>query len=313
MGLDCAAANALLCWRMSGRLYLVLPLLAAVMYALSVACFKRAAAEGAGVARTSFVSNIMMCLIFLPMLAMGDKPIDWALVHQPIIVGLFFFSGQMVTFIAIRTGDVSLITPLLGTKVIFVAICAWLINRTELGVEMWIAAVLTWLAVIMLGMSDRKPGRRLSLTSFYALISALLFALCDSFFQEWADGIGGFPFIGLLFLTMGVSSVFLVPLFREPLNTLPKPAWKWIWIGGAFASLQALFMATAIGFFHDATGVNVIYSSRGLWALAVVWFVGHWFGNVEKHVTPPRAMLWRLGGTILTTIAILLTVFSKRG
>ena len=298
---------------MFDRLYLVLPLIAAVMYSFSAVCFKRAASEGAGAARSSFVSNLMMCLLFLPMLWMGEGSPDWSLIHRPIIVGLLFFCGQIFTFIAIRTGDVSLVTPLLGTKVIMVAVFAWLINRTPLGPGMWVAAVLTWIAVVMLGLSDMKPGQRFSLASLNALVSALFFSLCDSFFQEWADDLGPPRFIGTSFLAVGVASFLLIPTFREPLRSLTRPAWKWVAIGGVFASLQALFMATAIGFFKDATGVNVVYSSRGLWALAVVWFVGHWFGNVEKRETPRRAMIWRLGGTILTTIAILLAVFSKRG
>jgi len=61
----------------------------------------------------------------------------------------------------------------------------------------------------------------------------------------------------------------------------------------------------AVGYFGDAAGTNVVYSSRGIWSIALVWFVGHWFANFEKEVGP-RTLLMRLVGAMLILSAIVL-------
>ena len=66
-------------------------------------------------------------------------------------------------------------------------------------------------------------------------------------------------------------------------------------------------MLFAIGAFGDATAVNVVYSSRGLWSVLAVWWIGHWFQNDEQHLGPAvlRLRLWG-AGLMLAAIALVL-------
>ena len=59
----------------------------------------------------------------------------------------------------------------------------------------------------------------------------------------------------------------------------------------------------AISLFGKATEVNVIYSTRGLWSVVAVWWIGHWFKNREQHL-PRAVLLRRLAGAILLTAAV---------
>jgi hypothetical protein len=70
-------------------------------------------------------------------------------------------------------------------------------------------------------------------------------------------------------------------------------------------------MGIALAFFNDPTGVNIIYSTRGMWSLALVWFAGSWFGNPERSSAGPRAMAWRFAGTSLITAAVILAVIAR--
>ena len=67
-------------------------------------------------------------------------------------------------------------------------------------------------------------------------------------------------------------------------------------------------MAYVLGVHGDATAVNIVYSSRGLWSVAAVWLIGHWFSNTEGEVGGP-AMRRRLMGALLMLAAIGLVIF----
>jgi hypothetical protein len=53
-------------------------------------------------------------------------------------------------------------------------------------------------------------------------------------------------------------------------------------LGVGLLALQSLILISAIGYFSDAAGLNVVYSSRGVWSVLVVWLVGHWFSVHER-------------------------------
>ena len=62
-----------------------------------------------------------------------------------------------------------------------------------------------------------------------------------------------------------------------------------------------------VGLFGDATAMNVVYSARGVWSVAAVWLIGHWFANTEAELGG-NVFRYRLGGAALMTAAIVLIV-----
>ena len=99
----------------------LLPLIAAIIYAIGALVVKRAAELGVGMWRTAFVANVVGALVFLPLLLFeGTTRLE--LWWQPVIAGLAFTIGQALTFTAMDKGDVSVATPVLGLKILFVAV-----------------------------------------------------------------------------------------------------------------------------------------------------------------------------------------------
>ncbi len=47
---------------------------------------------------------------------------------------------------------------------------------------------------------------------------------------------------------------------------------------------------------------------RGLWSLALVWCVGHWLKNTERHAVGGRRMTARLVGALLILLAVVLAI-----
>ncbi len=165
--------------------FLLFPLGSALGYALSALFLKRAMEEGAGVLRTGFVANVTTGLLFLPILfwAEGDLwEVTW---HVPAITGVFFFLGQTFTILALRKGDVSVATPLMGSKVIFVAAISVILLPEPVQISWWIAAMLAFWSVWLLRVGRPADRNRLLVSIAFALLSAFSLAVCDVLVQRY--------------------------------------------------------------------------------------------------------------------------------
>lgn len=150
--------------------------------------------------------------------------------------------------------------------------------------------------------------------------------MTDVLIQTWASGFGTFNFLSMLFAALAVESLLVLPLlgFRarpgtEDLPILraaaaslaaPRGAWRWIALATALSAIQAVLVAGSIARWRDAAGVNVVYGTRGLWSLALVWWAGSWFGNAERRESGPRVLAARALGAALILSAVVLALRS---
>jgi drug/metabolite transporter (DMT)-like permease len=196
----------------------------------------------------------------------------------------------------------------LGTKVIFVALLTVAITREPLSAPLWIASALTMAATALLGGGKTAAGREAFARSLgYGFPAAAAFALTDVFAQTWAPAWGFGRFAPVMFLVVAVCSFALVPKFRAPLWELPPRTWRWLIPGAVVLSAQAFGIAFAIMTYGEATLVNILYASRGLWTVLLVWGIGHWFENGERGLGR-AVMLRRLAGAGLLVVAVFLAV-----
>ena len=118
-------------------------------------------------------------------------------------------------------------------------------------------------------------------------------------------------FISTMAWIVGIYSIIHGLFIKSPLPKFPKASSKWVWISNFLLTSQALMMAIALAFFNDATNVNIVYGSRGLWGIVLVWMLGSKMG-LQESSRRPGTMIWRLIGAILLTIAIVLAVAEQR-
>ncbi len=285
---------------------LFIPLFSAVGYAFAALMLKRATEGGAGAWRVSFLTNWVLASIFsLLWLLPSDHPATATHVSHAIISGVIFFVGQVFTFLALSRGDVSVATPVLGSKVVFVALFSVALGAAAITPTMWAAVGLTALATALLGSGGGAAKRDALFRSLlYGFSAAAAFALTDVLQQRWVKAWGFSHYAATMFLTVALLSLGLIPFFRGSLRALPAAAWRWTLTGGTVLSLQALGIAWSI-ITIGATTTNVLYNSRGVWSVALVWTVGHWFGNAER--AQGRAVMFRrLAGSALLLAAIAL-------
>jgi len=287
--------------------HLFLPLASSVVYVTAVLLLKRSAAYGVGVWRTAFVSNVAMGLFFAPLWLLGGAGRPAAELWQPILAGVLFFFGQIFTFKALQGGDVSVVTPVLGLKVVLVAFFSVVLLTEPVPFKWWVAAGLSTVAIALLNRADGRPRGRIGRTVVESALAAACFAATDVLTQKWTPAWGVGRFLPPMFAVVAVLSAGFVPFFSAPLRTVPRAAWPWLLGGSVALAAQAANMAIALGVFGDATAVNIVYASRGLWSVLAVWWVGHWFRNEEQKLGP-AVLRSRLTGAGLMLAAIALVM-----
>ncbi|WP_309397689.1 DMT family transporter [Cerasicoccus maritimus] len=289
------------------HLHYLLPAFAGAVYALSSMFCKRALQEGSGALRLSFVANVCLFLGFAPLTLIPGEPPDWSQLHWPIMAGTGFFIGNFLTFMAIKYGDVSVQAPMMGTKVVFVAAFSVIMGAGPVPLTWWIGAGLTAIAIFLLSFSDWSNRRAILKTAVLALAASAVFGLTDVLVMKHAGGFSPGWFLALVAGVLALESLLLIPCFEGRLRDTPRKAWPWILGGAALMSMQAVSLGSGLAFWGDATALNIIYSSRGLWSIVFVWGIGSLFANREREAGN-KVMGRRMAGALMLVAAIALVL-----
>lgn len=290
---------------------------AAVIYTLGVLLLKRSTEYQPGPWRTTLLCNLVAAAVFAPMWWWAEPIVDYSLLWQPFLVALFFVIGQTFVVLAVTQGDVSLATPILGLKILFVTLILLVFADQIPTVWIWPASILAILAVACLsyqgGNGLTRPvddqtkfwGGRIGLTAALSLIAALAYAIFDSMIQVWAPAFTVATFLPIVMVFGALISLAMIPKLEGSFASISRAAWPWLIGGSILTGLQSVFLTYAIGTWGQAAQANVVYSSRGLWSVIAVATVGRIFSRTEFEA-PRSVKTMRLVGAILITLAIAL-------
>ena len=100
-------------------------------------------------------------------------------------------------------------------------------------------------------------------------------------------------------------SLSLKPFFRGGIKTLPRTAWKWIYISGFMMALQCLFLAIFLAFTGKAAEGNTAYSTRGLWSVLLPLIIA---SQLQRTDTKMSRSTWirRIVGASIMSLSIYL-------
>jgi len=284
-----------------------LPLSSAILYVIGALLLRRAADYGVGFWRTTFVANLISAAVFSCLWCLGGT-FHAELLWQPAIVAILFVVGSVLNFVSLDRGDVSLATPVLGIKIVLVAIIAALVTGEWGRANVWIGAFLSTTAIALLNWTSGTRHHHVTLTILAAGSSAACFALFDVLVQKWSGAWGVGRFAPTMLAFVAIFSTATMARFPAPLSTIDRAAWPWLLGGSLVLAMQAMLFVSYVSIFQNATAANIIYSSRGLWSVALVWLIGHWFGNTERQLGA-GIIRWRLVGAALMLVAILMILF----
>lgn len=281
-----------------------IPLYSALVYALASLLYKQAIEEG-GALRIQVVMHWVWILAFTPLLFLHKGPVNWQVVPAAIIVGVFFFIGATCTSFAIRLGALSVVTPVMGAKVVFVAIIASIILGDSIPASWWLGAILCTIAVFTL-----NPPRKKALFGDWrpvclALGASASYACADVTTQGWINKLGLPLFVYIAALVCTLLCTCLIPFFKAPLSELSRKCVIKTSVAAVLISSQFLCLIYFFAISGSATLGNILYSTRALWAVILVWIIGRWFGNHES-AAGKKALLLRLTGSSLLIVAIVI-------
>jgi drug/metabolite transporter (DMT)-like permease len=292
-------------------LHLLFPLASGLLFVAAALSLKRASQGRAGLWRSTFVMNVIVAACFAVLLAdpagkagPGPRP-AW----QAALIAALFFGGQAFTMLALSRGDVSVATPVVGTKVVFVAFFATLLVGDRLLVDYWVSAGMSVLGICLLNLGGDAGGRHhhLALTVASSLAAAACFGLFDVLVRMYAPAWGVGRLLPAVMALAAVMSLALWPAFEGPLRDIPLPARGPLLLGSLFLGVQAVMLVRTLGLYPDTVRINVVYNTRGLWGVLGVWAVGHWWGNTERHAGR-AAFFCRAAGAALMLGAIVVAV-----
>lgn len=286
-------------------MHLFMPLISSLLYVTAALFFKQAAARGVGPWRTALCCNGFTAIAFLALWPLGGTFPGFALLWQPLIAAVLFVGGQVLTFLALDKGDVSIATPVLGVKLILVAFFTTLLLSTSVRPGLWVAAALSVLGIALLHRGPSKQQAHVGRTILLALLAGASYALFDVLVMKWAPAWGAGRFPPITMLLSGLLSLGFIPLFKAPLRAISRDQARSLIWGCLFMAAQAMVLISALAIYQDGTAMNVIYNLRGLWSVAAVWLVGHRFGNFEKQ-HGKETFRWRLAGAVALSAAVVL-------
>jgi len=285
---------------------MALAVCSALIYTGGSLFLKAAIERGATANQVNAYTNIIMTLIVQPLWLFDNPGIANAPLWQPALCGTLFFIGQIFTFAALTRGDVSLATPLLGTKIILVTLFNALIFSTPVSLRWWIAALIASAAIALIaGGLPHTHRRAVGITVLCSLAAATFYSFTDALIQHWGTSFDSFAFVATGFGVTGFLTAVCFPLWDRKAFHPIRAAIPALVGGGVLFGVQVTGFFFAIVLTRDATLANVLYSTRSIWSVVAAWLGGHLLGLRDTEVGP-RVMTRRLCGAVLLFAAILL-------
>ena len=227
----------------------------------------------------------------------------------------FYLLGQTSLFAALKRVEASRMAPLLGLKIVMLAVIVSFVLGHVLDTRQWLAVALSVAAAVML-----QVGRgAVPIGAFgFVLSCCLSFAISDIFIIRLIDGLqagamtssvaisrlhaGGLA----MALTYGLCGLLFVPLV-----VALRPYTRTDWV--AAAQYASAWLLSMVGLYccFGLVGVvfgNILQSTRGVMSVALGAALAH-FGWHELEQRVDRVtLLRRLAAALLMTAAIALYV-----
>lgn len=285
-----------------------LPFFAAAFYCISVAFIKLSSSSGKFSASSVLViNNIISGLVFIPQLFWGEPVKDWGLVWQPLLAGAFCALGNIATFLCAQKGELSLMTPIMGVKILIVLLLSHIFLSSALSASFWVSGIVCCVAVFIMGYSHKTfESNRLKITIFLALCACSSYAACDICIQKYAPNFTVPQMLALCTIMMPVSIIPYIPKFFKQIRVAGMRCISFGVLAGIFMVFECYLMFLSIVGSVGAALCNILYNTRGIMAVIMVLILGRYFGEL-KELSQASAMRRGLGALmILVAVFIVL-------
>jgi len=278
--------------------------------------------RGEGASRDLLImSHVLMgavSLVLLPLLWPAEG-INWSRTIYPLVMtALFYLLGQMGLMMALKHAEASRISPLLGLKVVVLALLATAFTlpqaRGGLSMLQWGAVVLCVVAAFLLtNTGGRLKGKAIAATMFACVAYAASdwhIALLSQVIVETTSQKALAPVLGaaLCYSLCGVGGLAFLPMLRVRKAAAWRDAapYSAAWLAAMFA------LFTCFALVGPVLG-NILQSTRGLISIGMGSMIaarGH--HHIEARTTRDVFIRRLLAGTLMFAAIVLYVLGRNR-
>ena len=243
-------------------------------------------------------------MVIIPFVDFQNPAGHWA---DILLVGAPFALGHYCFVQANRYGDASFVVPMMGLKVFFVALFAAIWLDEVYSPWVYIGASGSVVGVFLLNGGKRRASPAALLL---VLTNCALYAATDIFIVRlFRAGFSAYEVMVYLFIG---GALFMLPLAAIVLRgkwRVNRPFMGGLTLFGVGQAGGGILLMMSFGMAQKATMVNIVQSSRGLFAVAAVYMISR-FGIKGLEVLNRRQYLTRGMGSALIAGSIVLALIA---
>ena len=256
------------------------------------------------------VSHILMGVVSVILAAFlwPDNMLEFK-IYGPSLLGtaLFYFVAQGCLFLALKRTEASRLSPMLGSKIILLAMISVLFLGQTFTLFQWMAICFSFLAAVLLTSAGSRTPKIailwISMTCLGYCLSDINIVKLVAHFETDMGLIQASLFsTALCYIVCGILSIIMLFILRHTTPAMWKDAipFSILWY------MAMLFLFVCFGSIGAVHG-NIIQSTRGIISVVLAAFVSLMgFHRIEQKVTR-RVFVKRICAAALMTAAV--TIF----
>ena len=291
---------------------ILFPFFSAALYCISITLAKYATrAETFSGISMLVMNNILSGLVFIPAIFFDSTMPDWSIVWQPLLASGFCAIGNIAIFICAEKGEVSLMTPIMGIKIMFVIFFSRILLNTSIPHSITLAGIICCMAVFIMGWQKKTlhSSNKLVITISLALCACISYALCDVIMQKYAPNFTRNAMLSLTTVAMPLSIIPFLPRFFKDVVRSNKTT---LAVGATSAIIMVFEMYLMFLSIVGEVGAalcNILYNTRGIISVIVIFIVGKFIKEM-KEVSKTSA-LQRIIGASMILGAVVIVLYYK--
>jgi drug/metabolite transporter (DMT)-like permease len=255
------------------------------------------------------LSHIIMGIVSVPLVFSLLPPTMPALSsYLPSLLACtgFYLLGQIFLFMALVKSEPSRVSPLLGMKIIILAVISFVFLHQPLNSIQWIAVVLCSLSVFLLSNSGKKLHQSSLILIIFACFSYCISDINIKVLVEHFKFTGVFHgavlSTGLCYILTGIVAVTY--LCARP-HYASRDTWLYS-LPFAFSWLIAMIFLFSCFALVGVIFGNILQSTRGVMSIVIGYGIAHFgFDELETKITR-SVLIKRILAAFLMTVSIAL-------
>lgn len=233
---------------------------------------------------------------------------------QPLLVaGITCAVAHLFLYLALSCGDVSSVMPLMGSKVVFTSVLAWIMLNESHSWTIYVAVLLVAVSVGVLSYSpSRENHSRFQLKPIALMVACcIVFSVTDVHIKRSLTYLDSYNFLIYYNLIIGAASLPIIPYLKKkgvPLRVERRGLLS-VLLSAAFLIAATLLFVMALELADGVVVPNILISTRGIF-IVLISLVMTQRGSVLLDEQSKTVYALRLAAALLIVFSVVITLQS---